>query len=237
MSDSLQPHESQHARPPCPSPTPGVHWDSRPSSRWCHLAISSSVVPFSSCPQSLPASALMVESIFLASNKWKFLSLYILLSLVLGWEVSLEEGMATHSSIVARRIPWESSLAGHKESDTTEVTRRACLVQSVSLTSPTLVGVHWYVIVVLIILPWWLMGRKTYLYLLVTWIVSFVKCLLKVLLFLINLWEYYAFSGYKLFVIYTCVANILSHFMICIFKSHDDVFDWAEVPNYNTVCQ
>ena len=56
MSDSLRPHESQHARPPCPSPTPGVHLNSRPSSRWCHPAISSSVVPFSSCPQSLPAS-------------------------------------------------------------------------------------------------------------------------------------------------------------------------------------
>ena len=56
MSDSLRPHESQHARPPCPTPTPGVHWDSRPSSQWCHPAISSSVVPFSSCPQSLPAS-------------------------------------------------------------------------------------------------------------------------------------------------------------------------------------
>ena len=56
VSDSLWPHESQHARPPCPSPTPGVHWDSRPSSQWCHTAISSSVVLFSSCPQSLPAS-------------------------------------------------------------------------------------------------------------------------------------------------------------------------------------
>ena len=56
MSDSLQPHESQQARPPCPSPTPGVHSDSCPSSQWCHPAISSSVVPFSSCPQSLPAS-------------------------------------------------------------------------------------------------------------------------------------------------------------------------------------
>ena len=54
--DSLRPHESQHARPPCPSPTPRVHSDSRPSSQWCHPAISSSVVPFSSCPQSLPAS-------------------------------------------------------------------------------------------------------------------------------------------------------------------------------------
>ena len=55
ISDSLRPHESQHARPPCPWPTHGVHSDSRPSSQWCHQAISSSVVPFS-CPQSLPAS-------------------------------------------------------------------------------------------------------------------------------------------------------------------------------------
>ena len=56
VSDSLRPHESQPARPPCPSPTSGVHSDSRPSSQWCHPAILSSVVPFSSCPQSLPAS-------------------------------------------------------------------------------------------------------------------------------------------------------------------------------------
>ena len=56
VSDSLRPHESQHARPPCPSPTPGVHPDSRPTSQWCHLAISPSVVPFSFWPQSLPAS-------------------------------------------------------------------------------------------------------------------------------------------------------------------------------------
>ena len=56
VSDSLRPHESQHSRPPCPSPTPGVHSDSCPSSLWCYPAISSSVVPLSSCPQSLPAS-------------------------------------------------------------------------------------------------------------------------------------------------------------------------------------
>ena len=56
VSNYLRPHESQHARPPCPSPTPRVHSDSRPSNRWCHPAISSSVVPFSSCPQSLTAS-------------------------------------------------------------------------------------------------------------------------------------------------------------------------------------
>ena len=56
MSDSLWPHESQHARPPCPSPTPGVYPNPCPLSQWCHPAFSSSVVPFSSCPQSLPAS-------------------------------------------------------------------------------------------------------------------------------------------------------------------------------------
>ena len=56
VSNSLRPHELQHPRPPCPSPTPGLHTNSRPSSQWCHPAISSSVVPFSSCPQSLPAS-------------------------------------------------------------------------------------------------------------------------------------------------------------------------------------
>ena len=55
VSDSLRPHKSQHARPPCPSPIPGVHPNSCPSSRWCHPTISPSVVPFSSCPQSFPA--------------------------------------------------------------------------------------------------------------------------------------------------------------------------------------
>ena len=56
VSNSLQPHESQHSGPPCLSPTTRVHSDSRPSSQWCHPAISSSVLPFSSCPKSLPAS-------------------------------------------------------------------------------------------------------------------------------------------------------------------------------------
>ena len=56
MSESLQPHGLQHTRPPCPSPIPGGHSNSRPSSLWCHPAISSPVDPFSSCPQSLPES-------------------------------------------------------------------------------------------------------------------------------------------------------------------------------------
>ena len=56
MSNSLWPHELQHARPSCPSPTPGAYSNSCPSSRWCHPTISSSIIPFSFCPQSLPAS-------------------------------------------------------------------------------------------------------------------------------------------------------------------------------------
>ena len=62
MSDSLRPPEPQHARSPCPLPTPGVHSDSRPLSQWCQPAISSSVIPFSSCSQSLPASVFSNES-------------------------------------------------------------------------------------------------------------------------------------------------------------------------------
>ena len=68
VSDSLRPHELQHARPPCPSPSPGVHLDSRPSSLWCHPAISSWVVPFSSCPPSLPASGSFPMSQFFTSG-------------------------------------------------------------------------------------------------------------------------------------------------------------------------
>ena len=161
---------------------------------------------------------MVVESIPLASNKWRFLSLYILLCLVLGWDSSLEEGMATHSSIRAWRIPWESSLVGccpwdhrvgHNWSNSTSLSSLVSVFNFTRSAGCPLIchcGFN----------PWWLMGIKTYLCLLVTWIVSFVKCLLKVLLFVINLWEYHVFSGYKLFVIYTCVANILSHSMICL---------------------
>ena len=68
MSDSLQPHELQHARASCPSPTPGDHPNPCPSSQWCHPAISSSVVPFSSCPQSFPASGSFPMSQLFASG-------------------------------------------------------------------------------------------------------------------------------------------------------------------------
>ena len=70
VSNSLWPYESQHARPPCPSPSPGVHSDSRPSSQWCHQAISSSVVPFFSCPQSFQASgSFQMSQLFVSSGQ------------------------------------------------------------------------------------------------------------------------------------------------------------------------
>ena len=74
MSYSLRPHGQQHWRPPCPSPTPGVYSDSRPLSWWCHPAISSSVVPFSSCLQSFPASESFQMSQLFASGGQKYWS-------------------------------------------------------------------------------------------------------------------------------------------------------------------
>ena len=68
LSDSLWPHEPQHARPPCPSPTPEVHPNPCPSSQWCHTTISSSVVPFSSCRQSFPESGSFPVSQLFASG-------------------------------------------------------------------------------------------------------------------------------------------------------------------------
>ena len=68
VSESLQPHELQHARPPCPSPTPGIHPNQCPSSRWYHPTISFSVVPFSFCPQSFPASGSFQMSQLFASG-------------------------------------------------------------------------------------------------------------------------------------------------------------------------
>ena len=68
LSDSLRPHGLQHARPPCPSPAPGVYPNSCPLSRWCHPTISSSVVPLSSCPQSFPASGSFQMSQLFASG-------------------------------------------------------------------------------------------------------------------------------------------------------------------------
>ena len=98
MSDSLRPHELQHARPPCPSPTPGVHPNPCPSSRWCHPAISSSVVPFSSCPQSFPASG---------SFQWVSSSHQV--SKVL--EFQLQHHYNEHLGLISFRMDWLDLLA------------------------------------------------------------------------------------------------------------------------------
>ena len=70
VSDSMRPHEPQHARPPCPSPVPGIHPNTCPLSWWCHPSISSSVIPFSSCPQSFPASgSLQMSQLFTSGGQ------------------------------------------------------------------------------------------------------------------------------------------------------------------------
>ena len=88
------PHESQHARPPCPSPAPRVHSNSRPSSQWCHPAISSAVIPFSSCPQSLPAS----ESFLMSQPKYWSFSFSIIPS-------------KEHPGLISFRMDWFDPLA------------------------------------------------------------------------------------------------------------------------------
>ena len=88
MSDSLQPHEPQHIRPPCPSPTPRVYLNSCPLSWWCHPTISSSVVPFFSCPQSLPASgSYQMSQLFASGGKtiWVSASISVLPMNTQGW--------------------------------------------------------------------------------------------------------------------------------------------------------
>ena len=100
LSDSLWPHESQHGRPPCPSPSPGVHSDSCPSSRWCHPAISSSVVPFSSCPQCFLASGCFSMSWFFTFRKPKY------------WSFNFSISPSNeYSGLVSFRIDWLDLLA------------------------------------------------------------------------------------------------------------------------------
>ena len=100
MSDSLRPHESQHTRPPCPSPAPGVHSNSRPSSWWCHPDISSSVVPFSSCPQSLPASGSFSNESTLHMRWPKY------------WSFSLSISPSNeHPGLISFRMDWLDLLA------------------------------------------------------------------------------------------------------------------------------
>ena len=101
MSDSWWPHEPQYARPPCPSPTPRVYPNSRPLNRWGHPAISSSVVPFSSCPQTFPASGFFpVSHLFTSGGQsTEFRADRTLLN-------GSTKAMAPHSSTLTWKIPW-----------------------------------------------------------------------------------------------------------------------------------
>ena len=99
MSDSLGPHGLQHARPPCPSPTPRVYPNSSLLSRWCHPTISSSVVPFSSCPQYLPASGFFQMSQLFASGGQSI-------------EVSASTSvLPKHPGLISFRMDWLDLLA------------------------------------------------------------------------------------------------------------------------------
>ena len=132
-SDSLQPHESQHARPPCPSPTPGVHSDSRPSSQWYHPAISSSVVPFSSCPQSLPASVFSNEStLHMRWPKYWSFSFSIIPS-------------NEHPGLISFRTDWLDLLAvqGTVKSLLQHHSSKASILGATQLSSQSNSHIHW----------------------------------------------------------------------------------------------
>ena len=95
VSHSLRPHEPQHAKPPCPSPTPGVHPNPCPSSWWCHPTISSSVIPFSTCPQSFPASGSFPISQLFAWGGQKY------------WSFSFSIGPSNeHPGLISFRMDW-----------------------------------------------------------------------------------------------------------------------------------
>ena len=100
VSDSSRPHEPQHTRPPCPSPTPRVYPNSCPLSRWCHPAISSSLIPFSSSPQSFPASGSFQMSQLFASGAQS-----------IGLSASTSSPSSEHSGLLFFRIDWLDLLA------------------------------------------------------------------------------------------------------------------------------
>ena len=136
VSDSLWPHELQHARPPCPSPTPRIYSNSCPVSRWCHPAISSSVVPFSSCLQPFPASeSFQMSQLFASSGhsigvsaSTSVLPMNIQDWFTLGWT-----GWISLQSKGLRRVFSNTSVQKHQFFGT-----------QLSLYSPTLTSVHDY---------------------------------------------------------------------------------------------
>ena len=133
VSDSLWPHEPQHIRPPCLSPTPGVYSNPCPSSRWCHPTISPSVVLFSFCPQSLPASG----SFPLLGMKWpKF------------WSFSFNSSPSNeHPALISFRMDWLDLLAVQgtlKQSSPTPQFKSINFLVLSFLYSPTLTSIHDY---------------------------------------------------------------------------------------------
>ena len=127
--DSLRPHESQHARPPCPSPTPGVHPNSCALSRWCHPTISSSVVPFSSCPQSSPASGSFPMSQLFAS----------------GGQSTGVSASNEHPGLISFRMDWLDLLAVQGTLQESSPTPQFKSINSLALSllhSPTLTSIH-----------------------------------------------------------------------------------------------
>ena len=129
---TLRPHESQHARPPCPSQTPRVYSNSRPSSRWCHPAISSSVVPFSSCPQIPP-------SIRVFSNES---ALYIRWPKYWSFSFSISPSNE-HPGLISFRMDWLDLLAvqGTLKSFLQHHSSKTSILQC---SGPTLISIHDY---------------------------------------------------------------------------------------------
>ena len=131
---TLRPHESQHARPPCPSSTLGVYSNSCPSSWWCHSAISSSVVPFSSCPQSLPAS-----------GSFPISQLYAWGGQSIGVSASASVFPMSTQELISFKMDWSDLLAvqGTLKSLLQHHSSKASIPSALSfLHSPTLTSIH-----------------------------------------------------------------------------------------------
>ena len=129
VSNSLRPHESQNARPPCPSPSPGVHSDSRPSSHWCHLAIS--VVPFSSCP-SIPSSIRVFSNDSTLCMRWpKYWSFSF--SIIPSKEIPLPQNGLVGSPCSPRDCQQSSPMPQFKSINSSALS---------FLHSPTLTSIH-----------------------------------------------------------------------------------------------